>query len=315
MLGHLFASKFGHAKHHHAEHAKGCHCHQCHHHPHRQAGCCTIPETHCPSRIAGEVEWSIERGATPEAVVVVRNAAAVPRAFTFIATPLAGLGSGTASLAVTPSNATLQPGESVVVHVKLQNSSTLTPCQDYRAELRVKGAWEQAIKVLCRVAADPFDSCIVEQGDSLKDRVLHPETYKAGIAWQFGRGVAPEAAFTVFNTGKANRVFSFVPTPLAGAESTPAILVVTPDSAMLSPGQSTAARMQLQHSEALNPGQHYKAALVIRGFYDQRVHVHCHVERDSSGHVEIQQADAPTRIRAHHWYDHFQCTVDCVPAD
>jgi hypothetical protein len=319
MLGHLLFSKSAHAHHHDPDHHRDHHQHgrshcACHEHNEHRHACasCEIPQTHCPPRIAGKIEWPIERGATPEAVIVVRNIATIPRAFVFSATALAGLGGGSASLSITPLNATLAAGESVIVRVSLSGSDSLTACQDYRAEVVIKGAWEQAVKVLCRVAPDPFDSCIVDQSDSLRDRVLHPETYKSGVAWQFERGVVPEASITAFNTGKASRVFSFVPTPIAGAEGTLAALVVTPDSAMLSPGQSVAVRLQLQHSETLNPGQHYKAALVVRGFYDQRLHVHSHVERDPSGHVEVDQGDAPTYLRAHHWYDHFQCTLDCA---
>jgi hypothetical protein len=307
MSGHRFSSKCAHVQHRHGSHC-GCR------HGERHHECCEIPQSHCPPRIAGEFEWSIERGASAEGVIVVRNAAAIARVFTFTATPLAGVGVGSASLLVTPANATLQPDESVIVHVKLQNSSTLSACQDYRAEVVVKGAWEQAVRVVCRVAADPFDSCVIEQSDSLKDRVLHPESYKAGIVWQFGRGVVPEASITVFNVGRSAHFFNFMPTPLRGAEGSGAVLVATPDSATLSPGHSAAVRLELQHSEVLSPGRSYKAALIVRGFYDQRLHVHCHVERDAAGHVEIDQGDAPKHKRAHHWYDHFQCTEDCAPA-
>src|SRR5688572_1926630 len=128
-------------------------------------GCCEIPETCCPPRCVDEIKWKIARGALPEATVLVRNVGTTARQFKFSATDLAGVGVGAAKLSVAPASALLQPGESTVVRVKLEDSLALRACQDYRAEVLVKGSWEQCVKVLLHVGPDPFDSLGVEQSD------------------------------------------------------------------------------------------------------------------------------------------------------
>lgn len=283
-----------------AKHACGC-------------GCCEIPETDCPPRCVAEITWKFARGAVPEASVLVRNVGKAARNFAFSASELAGVGVGTARLSVAPAAAMLQPGESTVVRVKLEDSLSLRACQQYRAEVLIKGSWEQCVKVVCAVQADPFDSVVVEQSDSLADKTFHPKTYKAGIDWKFERGVVPEAALTVHNTGKSAQTFGFEPSLLVGPDGAGAAVSVTPDSLQLSEGQTGVVRVKLKNSAALSPGQSYAATLLIRGFYEQRVEIRACVEPDAAGHAEVQQGEAPTRKRAHHWYDHFQCTDACAP--
>jgi hypothetical protein len=103
----------------------------------------------------------------------VRNVGKVDRAFTFIATPLAGLDAGTASISVTPGSAVLSPGHRVSVQVQLNGSANLTPSQLYTAELLIAGAWEQCVKLHCYIEADPSARCEIEQGEVPKHRHAH----------------------------------------------------------------------------------------------------------------------------------------------
>jgi hypothetical protein len=283
-------------------------------HSAHEEDCCEIPETECPPRIAGQLSWRIGRGATPEATISLRNTGKVARNFTFTATPLIGLNPGAASLSLAAGNTHLAPGQSTTVQVKLLSSKALTACQDYRAEIAIKGAWEQAVEVLCHVLPDSFDSATLEQSDSVKERVLHPESYKTELHWKLGRGVTPEAVITLFNQGKANRVFSFLPTAISGVDPSGASLKLTPDSLMLAPGENGSVKLELLDSKTLSPGQRYEADIVLRGFYDRRLQLRADITPDAFDRCEVEQGEAPTHLRAHRWYHHFQCTEPCESA-
>lgn len=279
-----------------------------------ECGCggCGIPETSCPPRCVGQIAWKIGRGAVPQATIRVRNTGVSARSFAFSATPLSGLGGGGAQLRVEPASAVLQPGESAIVRVELEDSLSLTACQDYRAEVLVEGSWQQCVEVFIQLERDPFEKASVEQGDSLKDRAFHARVCKSAVQWKIDRGVLAEAAVTLRNGGKAVQSFGLESTALVGPAAPGARVVVSPDSLQLGAGQSGVVRLALQGSAALHPGHTYTAELLIHGFYEQCVEIRAHVEPDASGHVELEQGEAPTRIRAHHWYDHFQCTDSCV---
>lgn len=277
--------------------------------------CCGIPETGCPPRVVGVVKFSIGRGAEPEATIVVRNAARVPRQFAFSATELAGPSVGTAALSVSPASALLSPGESVVVHVKLHDSRALSPLQQYQAEVRLRGAYEQVVEVRCVVGRDAYDECVVVQGPSSTDRVHHLRKAPR-LAWKFQRGMLPEATIRIDNHCKSTQVFTATPSELIGAtHDETSQLAITPDGLQLAEGQSGVIRLQLQGSLGLVAGQTYRGELVIQGHLEDRVGVCAEVAADPSDHLEVEQGDSPTRVRAHHWYHHFQCTEDCQTAE
>lgn len=285
---------------------------------HRHGCIHEIPETSCPPRCVGRIEWTIGRGATPEATIVVRNVGQIARPFTFSATALLGANPGSASIQVDPGGVTLQPGESTVVRVKLQDSLALQACQDYRAEVLIKGAWEQCVQIVCHVVRDAYDAVVVELVDSQHDKSFHLPKHKSDIKWEIDRGVTPEAAITVRNTTGSTQVLTIEPSALVGANGAGqngagATLAVVPDSLELNAGQSEVVRVQLKNSSALSPCQEFCAELLIRGVLGQRLEVICYVGRDATSHCEVEQGESPTRRRAHHWYDHFQCTEPCLP--
>jgi hypothetical protein len=275
--------------------------------------CCEVHKTRCPPRIVGEVFWKIGRGAVPEASIVVRNVGKVARSFAFTPTALAGSGVGSARLEAQPSAAVLAPGQSTVVSLKLVDSLALQPAQDYRAELTIEGAWQQAVAVTCHVVRDAHDACSVDQGDSFTDKTFHARILKHSLHWQIDRGVTPEATITVHNTGHSSRVFGFEATALVGPGAAGANLVITPATLQIDRGQAAVVRVALQNSLALSAGQTYRTDLLVRGFFDQRLHLRCQVQPDAAAHIEVEQGESPTRVRAHRWTDHFQCTESCTP--
>jgi hypothetical protein len=276
-------------------------------------GCCAVTETCCSPRCAGELKWKIVPGALPEAAVLVRNVGKSARQFTFSATPLLGVDPGSAKLSVVPATAQLGPGESTVVRVKLDHSIALSACQEYRAEVLIQGAWQQCVEVFIAVSPVPFDQVSVEQSGSSGGKALLARACGSAIEWKIQRGVVPEGAITVHNTGESMKGFGFETTPLVGPSAAGARIVMTPDVLQLAPGQTGVVRLALQGSAALSPGQTYHCDVRIRGFHEGRVAIKCSVEPDASGQAVAEHGEAPTRTRAHNWYDHFQCTESCVP--
>lgn len=274
--------------------------------------CCEIPETSCPSRIAGVVRWTVGRGSGAEAVIQVRNTGAQARNFAFEVSPLAGVAVGSARLELSADAAMLAPGQTALLSVQLVDSTALSPCQDYRAEVRIRGAWEQAVKFECHVVRDAYDECSLSQSDSLAGKALYPKWNEPGIAWKIVRGMRPTATLSVHNTGKSARVFSIEPSALAGPRAAGASLTVAPETLQLGPGERRVVQLELLGSSSLSAAQTYRGELLVRGFHEQRLPVRCAIEADASGYVEIDQGEAPTRRRAHRWYDHFQCTQSCT---
>jgi hypothetical protein len=275
--------------------------------------CCEIPETTCPPRCVGTIKWSFGRGAQPKASAVVRNVGKVSRPFSFSATALAGTEPGSAKLEVQPANATLAPGESVVVSIALKDSLALTACQEYRAEVLVKGSWEQCVRVLMHVERDAFDATSLEQSNSLKDKTFHAPSIKSGLDWKVDRGMTPEGTITVHNAGTSSQSFHFDTNPVVGPNAAGSSVSLSPDSLLLAAGQTGTVRVKLDGSLSLSPGQAYTSEVRVRGYYEQRIAVRCAIEPDASGHIEVEQGESPTRRRAHHWHDHFQCTESCLP--
>lgn len=282
-------------------------------HGHHGACCdgCAVPETRCPSRIAGQITWKVDRGATAYASIEVRNVGSAARSFKFSPTALAGPEPGSAVLKVTPPTVNLSPGEQTVVSVKLVNSDQLQACQSYFAEVLVVGAWEQAVRVAIHVGADAFSSVNLEHGDSIKDRLFELGQAKSSVNWTFQRGVEPKAAITIHNTASEAQTIALDVTPLVGLESGAATLVFTPSTLVLPRGESGTATLELEHTDSLQPRQDYRAEVRVRGDHEQVLGVKAHVEPDAAAHCKVEQGDPPTRKRAHRWTDHFQCTDGC----
>lgn len=275
---------------------------------------CTIPETTCPPRCSDTIAWSIQRGALPQASIVVRNTGEAERTFDFTTTALSGIGTGSAHLQATPEQATLAPGERAVVQVSLIGSKTLTACQEYRAEFGYRGSWDQCIRIHIKVGADPSDaaSIVVGQTPQHAEHGKRPDAPVASLDWTMQRGVQPTATLCLHNRGQSTQSFTFEPSPWVGPGGEAAGLHIEPKEVSIAAGEQATVQLSLLGSVKLHPGQHYHADLTLRGSCDQRVRLHAYVQADPAAHSEVEQGELPTRVRAHHWYHHFQCTELCA---
>lgn len=140
-----------------------------------------------------------------------------------------------------------------------------------------------------------------------------PPRCVCAITWEAAPGESVHATIRVTNTSAQARAFHFKATALQGGPTPPA-LDISPASANLASGQSVTLTLATSVGANAKPGESYSGEVLINGAYEQCVIVRLDVCSNQSAHCEVEQGDAPVRVRAHQWYHHFQCEEPCAPA-
>ena len=124
-------------------------------------------------------------------------------------------------------------------------------------------------------------------------------------------GQTVTAVVRVVNRAAVARTFTFSATPFTSGTSS-AQFAFAPPSLSLAPGASGFTVASLTIPVNFTRGE-YQAQIVVAGAYEQCVAVELEVgcEDMRSATAEIVQLDAAFRVRAHRWYDHFQCSEPC----
>jgi len=121
--------------------------------------CCGVPTQECPPRCVAEICWEACIGDAQQAVINVKNTGEQSRNFTFAAGTV-----GPAKVEVSPASAQLAPGQVVAVHVSVPAGQGLKPGETYRGELTIRGAYEQCVQLVLRVATPQVAKLDVSQG-------------------------------------------------------------------------------------------------------------------------------------------------------
>jgi hypothetical protein len=137
------------------------------------------------------------------------------------------------------------------------------------------------------------------------------------IRWKACPGGNVQAYIRVTNTGTQTRHFTFTVTPFSGPGNPATMVQLSTSGASLAPNASVTITAVLTVAADFQPGGQYAAELQIYGAYEQCVRMMLDVApptaRDCAVECcEVRAGDLPFRIRAHQWYDHFQCTEPCV---
>jgi hypothetical protein len=134
------------------------------------------------------------------------------------------------------------------------------------------------------------------------------------VRWQAAPGEVPGLSIRVRNSSNTGRTFTLHATPFIGAGGSIGTITLQPTTLSLGAGETgfVNATYAVPNSEE---GE-YEAEIVVRGTFEQAVCVtldlRCAKTRGQErGVCTVVQGDPPVRIRAHHWYDHFQCTEPC----
>jgi hypothetical protein len=148
------------------------------------------------------------------------------------------------------------------------------------------------------------------------------------VCWEAAAGEELTCTVRVRNASSRTRTFELSATELTGPAGTLAELTVTPARLTMAPGRSGLVQGTLMLPENAATGI-YEGEILIRGAYEQCVCVQVTVKgtrnctcgqrecccRQQCCTCEVVQGDPPVRIRAHYWYDHFQCTERCECLD
>jgi hypothetical protein len=130
------------------------------------------------------------------------------------------------------------------------------------------------------------------------------------IAWEGTRGEHVKATIGLTNTRTVPQVFTLTATTFHGPDGdTGAAAAVAPAAVPLQAGQSTTVTVSFTVPEQFTSGATYDAEVLITGLYEQCVMLSLRVR--PVPHCDVQQGEIPTRIRAHRWYEHFQCEELC----
>lgn len=132
------------------------------------------------------------------------------------------------------------------------------------------------------------------------------------LTWQGTLRDQLQGTITVTNTGKTARTFQFAATTLkSGGDDSGVSPKLQPASAILKPGESVLVAVGISLSQGFETGRTYTGEITIRGVYEQCVRVSVDVQPQARPHCDVQQGEMPMRVRAHHWYDHYQCEEPC----
>lgn len=136
------------------------------------------------------------------------------------------------------------------------------------------------------------------------------------VTWEATLGETPSLTVRVTNSGGAARSFQLHATPFAGPVGSPGTIKLAPASLNLQPGNSGIVDAKFTVPNKTLEGD-YRSEIIVTGAYEQCVRVLLKVRckktcGDEHCFCDVVQGDPPVRIRAHHWYDHFQCIEPCV---
>lgn len=112
------------------------------------------------------------------------------------------------------------------------------------------------------------------------------------------------------NTRKTPQVFTLEAKPFRGPSgATDLVPTLSPASAALKPQESATIAVSFTVPESFGAGDVFRSDVTITGLYEQCVCVTLRTRRRP--HCDVKQGEIPTHIKAHRWYDHFQCEELC----
>jgi hypothetical protein len=133
------------------------------------------------------------------------------------------------------------------------------------------------------------------------------------IAWEGAPGDKLKATIQLTNTRQAAQQFVIGAGPFRGPSgNTGAAVSPAPAAVNLPANQSTTIVVTFQVPATFTAGSIYSSEMTVTGLYEQCVKVTLRVRATPpEPHCDVKQGEIPKRIRAHHWYEHFQCEEPC----
>ncbi|WP_328184581.1 COG1470 family protein [Marinobacter sp. OP 3.4] len=129
------------------------------------------------------------------------------------------------------------------------------------------------------------------------------------IRWRGCVGNSFRYELQITNRTRVEREFTLTPEPFPVTGET---VTVSPDKKTLGPDESATVVVSFTNPEAMAGGC-YQSRIKLVGAYEEHILVSLEVRARQCCQCHIEQGEMPKKVRAHHWYHHFQCTQDCFP--
>jgi len=135
---------------------------------------CNIPETECPPYCVCEMEWDACEGGTVTGSIEIKNTGKQSISFNVSADTFRSHtdNSGVAPQ-LSPANFTLAPGEARIVGITVKAEDNFNQSDTYISQVKVRGRYEQCVRLKLRVRHTNKPVCSVEHGEIPKRIVAH----------------------------------------------------------------------------------------------------------------------------------------------
>lgn len=165
------------------------------------------------------------------------------------------------------------------------------------------GSYDQYDATHCRVCHDyhPGACCAVPE-------MACPSP--CHIQWRGCVGDSLKYQLQITNRGKVERDFTLTPEAFPVTGET---VSVSPDKKTLAPDESFTVVVSFTIPDTMAGGC-FQARILLTGAYEEPILVSLEVKTRQCCQSHIEQGETPKKVRAHHWFHHFQCHQDCFPA-
>lgn len=164
------------------------------------------------------------------------------------------------------------------------------------------GSYETYDTALCRVCHGHHSGACCDIPETTCPVSCH-------IRWSGCVGDSFHYEVQLTNRTRLEREFTLTPEPFPVIGET---VTVSPDQKTLEPDESVTVVVSFTIPESMAGGC-YQSRIRLVGAYEEDIKVSLAVATRQCCQCHIEQGESPKKIRAHHWYHHFQCTQDCFP--
>ena len=97
----------------------------------------------------------------------------------------------------------------------------------------------------------------------------------------------------------------------ADCSATDVAPLLEPANFDLAPGAHQAVKVSVTPDKSFEAGRVYGSAVTIAGRYEECVQLRVRVHPSREPCCPVEHGEIPRHIRAHQWFDHFQCEELC----
>jgi len=141
--------------------------------PKSNTGCCEVPTTDCPPYCVCEMKWEALSGEHLQGTLRVTNTSKQAQNYNFVPEAFVGpCGSSAIKTSLKPNTASIAAGDSATITVIIEVPAELQT-DTYESKIKVRGLYEQCVKLQVNVKQRCKPHCDVKQGEIPKRIVEH----------------------------------------------------------------------------------------------------------------------------------------------